>query len=192
MRVAYFDGASRTVGLSISPRRSISLIHCLGLRIASICLAALAFVAVQRAEADVDVVVVVGHRERVVGALEGHQRDDLVRLHRALEGQQALDRQVGDRARALVAEDRDAVDGGDVDGGAGRVLGDVARGGQVAVAALERADGRLQAGGGEELERGEHAAVDRAGADVVAAAAVDRRCGGRRARGGRASPCSSA
>jgi len=36
----YFDGVRRTVGLSISPRRSISLIHCLGLRIASICLAA--------------------------------------------------------------------------------------------------------------------------------------------------------
>src|SRR5215207_11520949 len=50
--------------------------------------------AIDRAEPDVDVVGVVAHRERVVGAFERHQRDDLVRLHRALERQQALDRQV--------------------------------------------------------------------------------------------------
>src|SRR4051812_17595339 len=131
-------------------------------------------VAVERAPADVDVVGVVGHRERVVGALEGHQRDDLVRLHRALEGQEALDRDVGDRARALVAVDVDAVDRREVDRGAGGVLGHVARRGQVAVTALHRGDGRLQAGGGEELERRKHAAVDRAGADVLAAAVVDR------------------
>ena len=33
-RTENFDGCSRTLGMSISPRRSISLIHCLGLRIA--------------------------------------------------------------------------------------------------------------------------------------------------------------
>ena len=53
------------------------------------------------------------------------------------------------------------------------VLGDVARGGHVAVAALERGDRRLEAAGGEELERGQHAPVDRARADVPAAAGVD-------------------
>ena len=71
--------------------------------------------AVERAEADVDVVGVVGQRERVVRAVEGHQRDDLVGLHRALQRQQAADRDVGDRAGALVADDRDAVDRRDVD-----------------------------------------------------------------------------
>ena len=37
-------------------------------------------------------------------------------LHRPLELQQVLDHRLGDRARALVADDRDAVDCGDVDG----------------------------------------------------------------------------
>ena len=129
--------------------------------------------AVERLPAHVDVVVVVAHRERVVGALEGHQGDDLVGLHGALQGEQALDREVGDRALALVADDRDAVDHRDVDGVAGGVLGDVARGGEEAVAALHRGDRRLEARGGQELERGEHAAVDRAGADVAGAAGVD-------------------
>src|SRR4051794_17864837 len=129
-------------------------------------------VAVERAPADVDVVGVVGHREGVVGAVERHQGDDLVRLHRALERQQTLDRHVGDRVRALVAVDVDPVDGGDVDGGARRVLGHVAGGGHVPVPALQRGHGRLEARGGEELERGQHAAVDRARADVGLAAAV--------------------
>src|SRR6185312_14866607 len=44
---------------------------------------------------------------------------------------------------------------------------------QPAVAAVQRADRRLQAAGGEELERGEDAAVDLAGLDVAAAAVVD-------------------
>src|SRR4051812_2073583 len=127
----------------------------------------------ERMEADVDVVVVVGQRERVVGAGERHQRDDLVRLHRALEREQAADRDVGDRARALVADDRDPVDRGDVDGVARRVLADVARRREVAVAAVQRADGRLQTAGGEELERREDAAVDVSGLDVAPAAVVD-------------------
>ena len=42
-----------------------------------------------------------------------------------------------------------------------------------AVTAAQRADRRLQAAEAQELERGEHAAVDDAGADVAAAAAVD-------------------
>ena len=41
------------------------------------------------------------------------------------------------------------------------------------MAALHRGHGRLEAGGGEELERGQHAPVDRAGADVAGAAGVD-------------------
>ena len=103
-----------------------------------------------------------------------HEADDLVRLHRALERQQAADRRVGDRAGALVAEDRRAVDRGDVDGVAAAVLGDVARRGQPAVAALQRADRRAQAGHREQLQRREHAAVDAPGADVLAPAGIDR------------------
>ena len=45
--------------------------------------------------------------------------------------------------------------------------------GVVAVAALERGDGGPQARRRQELERREHAAVDLAGADVVAAARVE-------------------
>ena len=41
------------------------------------------------------------------------------------------------------------------------------------MAAVQRADGRLQATGGEELERREHAAVDAPGLDVAPAAGVD-------------------
>ena len=100
--------------------------------------------------------------------------------------------ELGDRARALVADDRDAVDRRDVDGVAGRVLGDVARGGQVAVAALERGDRRLEARRGEELERREHAAVDLPGLDVAPAAAVDLDARVVERRAGRAPPCSSA
>src|SRR5215208_7883270 len=133
--------------------------------------------AVERPPTDVDVVGVVAHRERVVRVVVGHQGDDLVRLHRALQRQQALDREVGDRPGALVTEDRHAVDGRDVDRCARRVLGDVARGRQVAVAAAQGGDRRLQARGGEVLEGGEHAAVDLARADVRLAAAVDADAG---------------
>jgi anti-sigma-K factor RskA len=54
-------------------------------------------------EADVDVVVVVAERERVLPEVE--QRDDLVRADRALEQHQALHGLLGDAARALVAGD---------------------------------------------------------------------------------------
>ena len=60
------------------------------------------------------------------------------------------------------------------------------------MAAAQRGDRRPQAGGGEELERGQHAAVDLAGADVAAAAVVDVDARVGRARAGRARPCSSA
>jgi hypothetical protein len=73
----------------------------------------------------------------------------------------------------LVAEDRDPVHRGDVDGVARGVLGDVAGRGVETVAALERGHAGLQARLGQVRERREHAAVDLAGADVVTAAAVD-------------------
>ena len=66
-------------------------------------------------EAEVDVVPVIGHRVGVVGPGVLHERDDLRGLHRALQRQQRPDGAVGDRAGALVAGDRDAVDRGDVD-----------------------------------------------------------------------------
>src|SRR5207249_2146916 len=73
----------------------------------------------------------------------------------------------------LVAEDRDVVDLCDVDRVAGGVLRHVPRRGQIAVTAFERGDGRVQSRRDEELERGEHASVDLARADVVAAARID-------------------
>jgi len=79
---------------------------------------------------------VVGHRQRVVRALVAHEADDLVRPHLALERQEAPDRDVGDRPAALVAEDGDAVDPRDVDGGARRVVRDVARGREVRAATM--------------------------------------------------------
>ena len=63
---------------------------------------------------------------------------------------------------------------GDVDRVAGRVLGDVAGGGQEAVAALERGDRQREAFRAQVLEHREDAAVDLAGGDVFAAALVDR------------------
>ena len=74
----YFDGLIGTVGLSISPRRSISLSHWLGLEDRGVGRVGAARAA-RCAEADVDVVVVVGERERVVSALVGPQADDLAR-----------------------------------------------------------------------------------------------------------------
>jgi len=47
------------------------------------------------------VVVVIGQRERVAGLRERHQADDLVRLHRPLELEQAADRALGDRAGVI-------------------------------------------------------------------------------------------
>ena len=91
-------------------------------------------------------------------------------LHRALQLEQVVDHRLGDRARALVAEDRDAVDLGDVDRVAGRVLADVAGGGADAVAALERGDRQPEAAG----RRGTRASPGRGGRSG--------RCGCRRGR----------
>src|SRR5207253_7441193 len=79
----------------------------------------------------------------------------------------------GLRTRTLVPGDRGAVDDGDVDRVAGAVLGDVAGGGEEAVAALQRGDRQLEAVGAQVLEHRQDAAVDAAGGDVFAAAAVD-------------------
>ena len=126
---------------------------------------------VKRLEADVDVVVVVGHRVGV-GA-EVHQRDDLVGGHRSLQLHHVFDERLGDRARALVSEHRDAVDLGDVDRVARGVLGDVARGRVDGVAALQRGDGEPVALGDQVLHQRQDAAVDLARGDVLAAARVD-------------------
>src|SRR4051812_28042418 len=134
--------------------------------------AELRVLAEERVEADVDVVGVVRQRHRVAAVVE--QRDDLVRLNRALELHQSLDGLLGHVAGALVAVDRHAVDRRDVDRVAGPVLGHVARRGHLAVARLEAAHGGLEARLGEVGEHDEHAAVDLAGGDVLAAARVDR------------------
>src|SRR3954454_3941608 len=122
--------------------------------------------------ADVDVVVVVGQDEG--GGPEIHQGDDLRRAHRALQQKQVLDHGLGDRTRALVALDRDPVDGGDVDRGAVGVRRDVARGGQVGVTAFERGDREAIALGDQVLHHRQDAAIDLAVLDVLATAGVDR------------------
>src|SRR5829696_5857789 len=125
--------------------------------------AELLVVAEQRAEADVDVVVVVAHRQRRAAQVE--QRDDLSRGHRALELHDAPHGLLGDAAALLVAHDRDAVDARDVDARAHRVVR--------AVAGLEARYGGPQADLGQVLEHRQHAPVDLPGPDVVAAAGVD-------------------
>src|SRR3954447_24559257 len=69
--------------------------------------AQLRVLAEERVEADVDVIGVVRQRHRVAAVVE--QRDDLVRLNRALELHQSLDGLLGHVAGALVAVDRHAV-----------------------------------------------------------------------------------
>src|SRR4029077_19137297 len=69
--------------------------------------------------------------------------------------------------------DVDAVDFGDVDRIAGRVLGNVAAFGEVAVPALQGADPQGEAFRAQVLEDGEDAPVDLALFDVFAAALVD-------------------
>ena len=129
--------------------------------------------AVLRRVADMDVVGVVGHRECVVGVEVVHQRDDLVRLHRPLQLEDVAHQRVGDRARALVAVDGDAVDLGDVDGAAGRVLADVAGGRHDRVPALQRRDREPVTAAHQVLEQGEDAAVDLPRLDVLASALID-------------------
>src|SRR5205807_9077558 len=98
---------------------------------------------VQRRVCDLDAVGVVGQPHRVALALVAHQRDDLVGPEGALEGEQAADRDVRDRARVLVALDRDVVDLREVDRSSGRAGGVHADGGGQAVPALEPGDGRV-------------------------------------------------
>ena len=118
---------------------------------------------VQRREADMDVVGVIGERERVRRPAYVMRLMIWCGLHGALEREEPADRRVGDRAGALIAEDRGAVDRRDVDGVAAPVLGHVAGRRHPAVAALQRAD------------RGAQARTSRA-------SAASRARGGRRAR----------
>ena len=141
----------------------------------------------ERVVADVDVVVVVGHREAGFAG-QVLERDHLVRLHRPLQRQHVVDQFVGHRPRALVAGHRSAVDDGDIDRVAGAVLGDVAGGGEEAVAAFERGDRQFEAFRAQVLEHRQDAAVDLAGGDVFAAAGVDREAGRRPAPASAAPP----
>ena len=125
-----------------------------------------------RAVADVDVVVM-GRFGEADFAGEVFERDHLVGQHHALQLQDVFDQFVDQRPRALVADHVDAVDFGDVDRVAGRVLGDVAAFGEDAVAALERADPQREAFRAEVLEHREDAAVDLPLFDVFPAALVD-------------------
>ena len=68
-----------------------------------------------------DLVLVVGEGEGVGLAFVGDGADDLVGFEGALEGEEAADCLVGDRAFALVALDGDVVDFGELERGA--VLG---------------------------------------------------------------------
>ncbi len=170
---AYLLGLTRTVGFWIAPRRPISRFHWPGLQHGAERAAGADVLAVARSETDVDVVIVVAHRERVVRARVLHERDDLVRLHRALQLEDLAHRDVRDRALALVADDRRAVHRGDVHGAAGRVLGDVAARGVDPVAALQARHRRLQAACGEVLEQRQHAPVDDPRTDVLAPARVE-------------------
>src|SRR6185312_6834014 len=111
-----------------------------------------------------------------------HQADDFVRDEFGGQGQQRADRQVRDRARALVMGERDAVDRRDVDGVAAVVGREGPARGVLALTAAQRTDGRLQAAAREEREQREHALVDGPGGDVLAAAAGDRDAGVREDR----------
>ncbi len=127
----------------------------------------------QRRVGDLDPIRVVLHRERVGVALVAIQRDDRIGLEDALEREQLADRRVRDGARPLVAEDRDVVDRRDVERGAGRAGGIDSRARRLAVPALEPGHRRVELRGREELDHRQDPAVDQAGLDVTAPAAVD-------------------
>ena len=114
-----------------------------------------------------------GERQGVGGAVDRHQRDDLVGRVRPCRSRSRWTTWSVMLPGALVAEDRDAVDGGDVDRRAVAVGADVARGGQPAVAALEARDAQAVAGIGEEQQRGQDAPVDPAVGDVGPSARVE-------------------
>ena len=115
VRIAYLLGAIGTTGSGIWLMRLISWIHWPGWRIDLISPESFLLEPNSRRVGDLDAVGVVGQRERRRLVLVAHRRDDLVRSHRALERQQPADRDVRDRAGALVALDRDVVDLRDVD-----------------------------------------------------------------------------
>ncbi len=169
--MAYLDGFVGTTGFSIFLSWLKQVGPLAGLEHGERLLAELVVVAEQRCEAHVDVVVVVAHREGLAAEVE--QGDDLVGLDRALEAHQPPHGLFGDPAGLLVADDRGAVDGGDVHRVARGVVGHVAGAGEEAVAALEAGDRGPQAGVGEVCQRGQHAAVDLARADVRPPAVVD-------------------
>ena len=121
------------------------------------------------APADVDVIGVICHGERVVGTGELHQGDDLVR--------RSSRRRSVSRRRTAVS----VIEPGPWWPAIGMPLraemstalpvecsGDVAECGHDGVAALQRGDRRVEARRREELERRQHPPIDRAGADVVA------------------------
>ena len=100
-------------------------------------------------------------------------RDHLLGLHDPLELQGGLHQMVSQAPRSLMVRDGDAVDGSDLEYGAlllRAVLG-------TARAALQSADRLAEAVVGQVLHRGQHPAVDLAGLDVVAAAAIDGEAG---------------
>ena len=119
-----------------------------------------------------DVAPVFGHRQRAACTRVLHQADDPVGRELPAQGQQRADRHVGDRSGSLVRGDRDAVDRRYVDGDSAVIVRRRA-GGHLAEPAAQRAHGRLQAAARQEREQREHALVDRAGGDVVAAAGID-------------------
>ena len=113
------------------------------------------------------------------GAVEIHERDDLPRRVGQGQGEQVVDGVLGDRARALVAEDRHAGEHRHVDGIAARVAGDVAGRRQVRVVALQRADVRRVVEVAEVEHRRDDLRVDAARGEVVAVTAPGRSSGRR-------------
>ena len=126
--VENFDGSVGTSGFSISRDPADQALPLLRLQHPGELGAGLGRAAarIDRRVADVHVIVVVAHRER--RPAEVHQRDQLVGHHRALEVEDLVEHRLGDRPGALVAEHRQPVQRRDVDGAAGRVVGDVAGG----------------------------------------------------------------
>ena len=115
---------------------------------------------------------VIAHRE-ACSRPSVEQRDDLARAPSCPGASSGGARPARSRRPRPGGRDRDAVDRGDVDRVAGGVVRDVARRGEIAVAALQRADGRAACPTRRGRRAGEHAAVDLAGADVLVAALVD-------------------
>ena len=123
--------------------------------------------AAERVVADVDVVVVVGQREARFRRAGPRARSPGAGCIVPCRLQHVVDQLVGQRARALVAGDRDAVDRRRCRprrrSMCSETLPEVV---MQAVAALERGDRQLEALRDQVLEQRQHAAVDLAGGDV--------------------------